>query len=449
MNRNTLIYPVLFLALIGQTFFPACREKDRLDTILESGKITVITRNNANCYYIYREKPMGFEYDLAKEFAGYLGVELEVLNPSWEGLVDALNSGEGDFIAASWTITPSRMKKVNFSIPYLSIRQQVLLHKNNNEIKSLDDLRGKTVHLRRGTSYEKKVKELNKQGFAINIEYYADTPTEELIRMVSEKEIRITIADSNIAMLNRRYYPDVKIAFPLEDLQSIGWAVKKGEDALRKKINSFFKKIREDGTFDKIYNKYYAHTDFFDYLDLKKFHRRIETRLPVYRDIIEKAAQHYNFDWRLIAAMVYQESHFNPRAVSYTGVKGIMQLTANTATDLGVDDLFDPEQSIMGGVRYLRRLYEGFEDVPDPDRLYVSLASYNVGRGHVIDAQQIAKDKQLNSHSWEVLEGILPLLRRSKYYKKTKYGYCRGTEPVRYVKRIMIYYDILKNEAIS
>jgi membrane-bound lytic murein transglycosylase F len=449
MNRNTLIYPVLFLALIGQTFFPACREKDRLDTILESGKITVITRNNANCYYIYREKPMGFEYDLAKEFAGYLGVELEVLNPSWEGLVDALNSGEGDFIAASWTITPSRMKKVNFSIPYLSIRQQVLLHKNNNEIKSLDDLRGKTVHLRRGTSYEKKVKELNKQGFAINIEYYADTPTEELIRMVSEKEIRITIADSNIAMLNRRYYPDVKIAFPLEDLQSIGWAVKKGEDALRKKINSFFKKIREDGTFDKIYNKYYAHTDFFDYLDLKKFHRRIETRLPVYRDIIEKAAQHYNFDWRLIAAMVYQESHFNPRAVSYTGVKGIMQLTANTATDLGVDDLFDPEQSIMGGVRYLRRLYEGFEDVPDPDRLYVSLASYNVGRGHVIDAQQISKDKQLNSHSWEVLEGILPLLRRSKYYKKTKYGYCRGTEPVRYVKRIMIYYDILKNEAIS
>lgn len=449
MKRNTLIYPVLLLAIIGQTFFPACREKDRLDMIMESGKITVITRNNANCYYIYRERPMGFEYDLAKEFADYLGVELEVLNPSWEGLVDTLNSGEGDFIAASWTITPSRMKKVNFSIPYLSIRQQVLLHNDNNEIKSLDDFRGKTVHLRRGTSYEKKVKELNKQGYEINIEYYADTPTEELIRMVSEKEIGITIADSNIAMLNRRYYPDVKIAFTLDDLQSIGWAVKKGEDALRKKINSFFIKIREDGTFDRIYNKYYAHTDFFDYLDLKKFHSRIEKKLPVYRDIIEKAAQHYDFDWRLIAAMVYQESHFNPRAVSYTGVKGIMQLTANTASDLGVDDLFDPEQSIMGGVRYLKRLYEGFEDVPDPDRIYLSLASYNVGRGHVIDAQQIAEDMQLNSNSWEVLEGILPLLRRSKYYKKTKYGYCRGTEPVRYVKRIMIYYDILKNDAVS
>jgi membrane-bound lytic murein transglycosylase F len=147
--------------------------------------------------------------------------------------------------------------------------------------------------------------------------------------------------------------------------------------------------------------------------------------------------------------MVYQESHFNPRARSFTGVRGMMQLTLDTAKDMGIENRLDPKQSITGGVKYLKRLYERHDDAKDPDRVLITLASYNVGRGHIVDAQKIAKENNLDPNSWHSLQEILPLLRYRKYYKKTKNGYCRGTEPVRYVNRIMTYYEILKREAIS
>ena len=149
--------------------------------------------------------------------------------------------------------------------------------------------------------------------------------------------------------MNRRYYPDIEICFPIEEQQSLGWAVKKGEKALLKKMNEFFEEIDRKGIRGKIYEKYYAKVDIFDYVDLKKYHRRLDTRLPKYKDIIKKVAEKFGFDWRLIAAMIYQESHFSPNATSHTGVKGMMQLTQNTAKEMGVKDRRDPEQSIKGG----------------------------------------------------------------------------------------------------
>jgi membrane-bound lytic murein transglycosylase F len=241
----------------------------------------------------------------------------------------------------------------------------------------------------------------------------------------------------------------VKIAFPIEEPQSLGWAVRKGETALQKEINKFFKKIKKDGTFGKAYERYYANVEIFDYVDLKKYHRRLETRLPRYEKIIKKASKTFGFDWRLIAAVVYQESHFNPRARSFTGVRGMMQLTLETAKEMGITSRLDPEQSIMGGVKYLRKLYKRYDGAKDLDRVLISLASYNVGHGHILDAQKIARQRNLDPNRWSSLEEILPLLRYPKYYKKTKNGYCRGTEAVRYVNRILTYYDILKREAIS
>lgn len=440
---------VLILILTVLLFTVSCGKKDALDRIEASGKITVLTRNNAHSYYIYRERPMGFEYDLAKAFSQFLGVKLEVRTPTWEGLIEELPEGKGDFVAASMTITSAREKIVHFSESYLAIQQQVILHKYNNRINKIEDLEGKTVHVRRGTSYEERLNELNLEGMQINIKTHDDIPTEELIEMVHNRKIEITVADSNIALLNRRYYPDIKINFALEEQQSLAWAVNKGEKRLLKKINEFFNKIKEDGTFQKIYHKYFAYIDVFDPFDLKKYQRRLKTRLPKYKGIIQKAAKKYGFDWRLIASVIYQESHFDPKAQSHTGVKGIMQLTRDTAMEMGISDRRDPEQSIMGGVKYLRKLYDRFDDVNDPDRLFITLASYNIGQGHVRDAQKIAKNQGKNSNSWTVLEQTLPLLRDPKYYKKTRYGYCRGKEPVRYVEKIRTYYDILKREAIS
>jgi membrane-bound lytic murein transglycosylase F len=303
--------------------------------------------------------------------------------------------------------------------------------------------------VRRGTSYEARLKALKEKGLDIEIVLHDDVPTEELIRMVAEKEIELTVADSNVAFLNRRYYPEIRIAFPLGKEESLGWAVKKGERTLLDKVNEFFRKIKADGTFQKLYNKYYANVEIFDYVDLKKYHERLDERLPKYKAMIQKAARKNNFDWRLIAAMVYQESHFDPKATSCTGVEGIMQLTQDTAEHMGIDDHRDPEQSIMGGVKYLRKLYKGFQEAKNPDRTYIALASYNVGRGHILDAQKIASEKGLDPNSWSSLEQVLPLLRYRKYYKNTQHGYCRGTEPVRFVNRIRTYYDILRREAVS
>lgn len=438
----------LLLILIIVPLVVSCARQDALQTILESGEITVLTRNNAHCYYTYRDDPMGFEYDLAKAFSDYLGVELKVVTPNWGGLIDALNEGKGDFIAASLTITPLRRELIDFSDEYLPVQQKIVLHKTNNQIRGVEDLKGKTVHVRCGTSYEERLRELNEEGKGIIIKCYDDMPTEELIRMVAEREIEVTVADSNVALLNRRYYPDIEICFPIEEQQSLGWAVKKGEKALLKKMNEFFEEIDRKGIRGKIYEKYYAKVDIFDYVDLKKYHRRLDTRLPKYKDIIKKVAEKFGFDWRLIAAMIYQESHFNPNATSHTGVKGMMQLTQNTAKEMGVKDRRDPEQSIKGGVKYLEKLYQRYDGAKDPDRLLISLASYNVGHGHILDAQGIARKKGLDPNSWSSLEDTLPLLLYPKYYKNTKYGYCRGREPVRYVNRITTYYDILRRDAI-
>lgn len=449
MKRETWKKRVLLFLTFCLLIGISCGRKDTLHKIKESGVITVITRNNAHCYYIYREKAMGFEFDLAKAFSEHLGVELKVITPTWDGLFDALNKEEGDFIAASMTITPSRQAQADFSHEYLSVQQKALVYSGNYKIRSIEDLAGKTVHVRRGTSYEERLHELVENGLNVKVRLYEDTPTEEFISMVADREIEVTIADSNIALLNRRYYPDIKIAFPIEEPESLGWAVKKGELRFLGEINRFLNKIKKNGLLDRIYNKYYANVEIFDYIDLKKYHERLETRLPTYKDLIRKTARKHGFDWRLIAAIIYQESHFDPNAKSFTGVEGIMQLTQDTAEEMGIRDRLDPKQSITGGVKYLRKLYKRYAEAKDPDRLLITLASYNVGHRHILDAQKIAREMNLNPQSWSSLEQVLPLLRYPKYYKKTRHGYARGTEPVRYVHRILTYYDILKREAIS
>jgi membrane-bound lytic murein transglycosylase F len=252
-------YLRLAVILMGLPALFSCADGEALHRIQQSETIKVLTRNNAHCYYTYREKPMGFEYDLAKAFADHLGVELEVITPTWEGLFKNLQEGHGDFIAASLTVTPPRKDVVDFSTVYLTVQQQVIVHKDNHSLGKPEDLAGKTVHVRRGTSYQERLRELQAQGLGVKIQLHDDTPTEELIARVARKEIGITVADSHIALLNRRYYPSVKIAFPIEEPQSLAWAVNKGERALLREINAFFGKIQKSGTFAKIYEKYFAH----------------------------------------------------------------------------------------------------------------------------------------------------------------------------------------------
>jgi membrane-bound lytic murein transglycosylase F len=441
---------LLALLLMTHVLLGGCSKNKALERILESGTITIITRNNAHCYYTYRDQEMGLEYDLAKAFADFLGVELKLMvAKSTDQLFRALERGEADVAAASMTVTPSRSKLADFSEGYLTVEQMVITHRKNGGVKSLDDLAGKTLHVHRGSSRQDSLQALRQRGVQVKTKIKRGLPEEGLIEAVSEGKVEATVADSNVALLNRRYYPNVRIAFTLGEPQSIGWAVKTGEKALLRRINEFFNRIRDIGTFEELYQRYYAYVERFDHLDIKNFIQRVETHLPRYESTIKEAAERYGFDWRLISALVYQESQFNPWARSFKGAKGLLQLTEPTAEEMGVKNLLNPRESIMGGVRYLKSLHDLYDGASEPDRTLIALAAYNVGKGHIIDARQLARNMDLDPNKWASLEKTLPLLQQPKYYEASKYGYCRGGQPVYHVRNIATYYDILKWGAIE
>ena len=416
-----------------------------VERIKKSGTLRLITTRSINTFYLYKEEPTGFEYDLAHEFARYLNVDLDIVTPGWNNLFVYLDQGKGDFIAAGIAITKDRLEKASFSIPYMSIQQRVIHHYLIFGPKDLDDLAQRTIHVRRNTSYHSRLKEIKASGIDIQYILHDNVPTEDLIAMVNDREIKFTIADSSIALLNQRYFPDIRIGIPVQEKESLAWAVRRNDMEMLKEINRFFLYAKEKGILKKITEKYYGNTRDFDVSEVKTFHERMKTHLPIFQEIIKAEAKKHGFDWRLIAAVVYQESRFDPDATSYTNVKGLMQVTRATAREMGIKDRNNPKQSIKAGISYLNRMYERFHQIEDEyQRMLFALASYNVGYGHVLDAMAIARQNGLNPLIWQSLKKTLPLLSKPAIHKKTKHGYARGWEPVQYVDRILTYYDILK-----
>ncbi len=441
---------LFFLFVCGLFIYLNTPRPITLKGILKAGEITVITRNNPLCYYQYRDQPMGFEYDLAKAFADHLGVRLKIKTiENWEAMLSTIMEGKGAFIASGIPVPPFFKRQFELSDNYLEIYYHIVIHRNNPGIRGLKDLNGKTVHANKESYRQEQVEALIKQGINIDVKLHSDLTTEELISQVAENKIEIAIAASNIAKLNRRYYPQITISYPISGQECLSWALSPKADKLLEQVNYFFKSIRKQEIFSEIYDKNFSDIETFDYVDLRAFHRRIKSRLPVYRAIIEKAALDYGFDWRLIAAQAYQESHFMPDAMSHSGAFGIMQLTPNTAKSLGVTDILNPEQNINAGVRHLKKLYDFFDKAVEPSRKAIALAAYNVGQGHIWDARNLAKKMTLDPDRWTSLSKTLPLLSKPKYYKNAKYGYCRGYETISYINRIMVYYDILKRQSVE
>ncbi len=416
-----------------------------LERIHKSGVLRLITTRSLNNFYIYKGEPAGFEYELAREFARYLHVDLDIVTPGWNNLLKYLNQGKGDFVGAGMAVTQKRLEKIEFSIPYMEVQQQVIHHALVFGPKDIEDLAFRTIHVRRNTSYHFRLEQIKASGIDVHYVLHDNVPTEDLIAMVHDREIKFTIADSNVARLNQRHMPDIRVGIPIHKKQSLAWAVRRGDREILREMNRFFLYARETGKLQQIVNKYYGLSKKFDVSELKTFHKRIQERLPRYRDIIETHSEEYGFDWRLVAAVVYQESRFDPEAKSMTHVEGLMQVTQAAASEMGIEDRLDPVQSIQAGVKYLKRMYERFEDIEDEyQRLLFTLASYNVGWGHVLDAMAIARDRGLDPRVWDSLKKTLPLLSKPEFYKNTKHGYARGWEPVQYVERILTWYDILK-----
>ena len=416
-----------------------------LGQVLASGELHVLTRNAGTTYYQGPHGPAGLEYQLLKRFANQLGVKLVISVPdSFNEIIDDISKGDAQIAAAGLTVTKEREKLVRFSPPYQTITQEVVYNANKHRPSSLDDMDG-ILEVIAQSSHSERLHDL--QHTHPNLDWVENQQADstELLSLVSEGLIDYTVADSNEIAINRRFYPELKVAFAISKPQQLAWAFPKSADtSLYDAAAKFFAKLKQSGELERILKNNYEHASNFDYAGTNSFLGQIHNRLPNYRGYFEEAAKLYNLDWRLLAALSYQESHWRPHAVSHTGVRGIMMLTQATARHLGVEERTDARESILGGARYLRALIDKLpDDIKEPDRTWIAVAAYNVGFGHVEDARQITDRRGDNPDKWIDIKSTLPFLAKRKWYKKTRYGYARGWEPVRYVENIRSYYDIL------
>jgi len=412
-----------------------------LPQIRERGTIRMLTRNNINCYFLYRGEQMGFEYALAKKFAEETDLDLEVIvPPSWKDLIPWLFEGKGDFIAAGTTITETRKDYVSFSIPYHHVQQMVVVREDHPPLTGPADLIGRTIHVRKGTSYQEYLQSLP-ETIRGDIQVAALEPeieTEEILQDVADGTYEITVADSNIAQIEQTFHGNLRLAFALTEEQPIAWAVRPNAPELLSAINAYHEKMSGSAFYNIQYRRYYQS---------KKRYRRFkghweqvkaEGRISPYDELLKRYAEEYGFDWLLLASQAYQESKFDPRAQSWAGAEGLMQIMPRLAPSLGLHDPFDPDQSVCAGGLYLLQLWKKFDSVAEPDRTAFALASYNTGPGHLNDARRLAAKLGHSADRWEgaVEEALLKLSSR-KYYRHASHGYCRGKQAVNYVNQIL------------
>lgn len=436
----------LALGLMLLPLLSACNEAGtQLERVLERGELRIITRYAATTYYDGPEGPRGMEYELARGFADSLGVRLAVVTaPNASGVLAGLKQGEADLAAAGLGITGSLETEFRFTPAYQTVTQQLVYRAGNRRPESITELEG-NLEVVSDSSHVDRLRLLQRDHPGLSWAENNRVDSEELLGLVWEKVVDYTVADSNEVTLNRRFYPELRVAFDLPEPKSLAWAFRREQDdSLYQAAVRYFQEIQADGTLEQLLERHYGHLEQFDLVGARIFQAHVRERLPAYLPLFQEVAAANGLDWRLLAAMGYQESHWNPDAVSPTGVRGLMMLTNVTARDLGVSKRTDPVQSIEGAGRYLRALLDRVpERIPYPDRLWFAVAAYNVGYGHLEDARVITQKRGGNPDRWMDVKANLPLLTKQGWYKRTKYGYARGYEPVKYVENIRSYYDIL------
>ena len=426
----------------------ACVEKpSTLERVKEDGVLRVITRNSPATYFEDRNGETGFEYELVKRFADDLGVKLEIETAdNLDDLFNKLGQPDGPVLAAAGLVSSdNRLKQAKFSHPYLEVTPQIIYRNGQSRPTTAADLVGKRITVLKGSSHAEQLAELKKTYPGIEYDESDAVEVVDLLRMVDEGQIDLTLVDSNEVAMNQVYFPNVRVAFDLGDARSQRWAVVAGEDnSLLNEINAYLDKVEKNGTLQRLKDRYYGHVDVLGYVGAYTFAQHLQQRLPKYEKFFKEAAKKEEVDWRLLAAMGYQESLWQPAVTSKTGVRGLMMLTQNTAQAMGVANRLDPKQSIQGGAKYLAYIRDQMDDdIQEPDRTWFALAAYNVGTGHLDDARKLAVKEGLNPNKWLDVKKMLPRLAQKQWYSKTKYGYARGGEPVHFVANIRRYYDIL------
>lgn len=439
---RVLVY-ILTAALLSTCSSPP----DLLDRILETGELRVVTRNSPTAYVLGPDGPSGPEYDLIQAFADDLGVSLVVKAvDSVAEVMPSLIAGHTYMAAAGLSVTESRREFVNFGHPYQTVDMHLVYRLGTGKPRELVDVVGRPIEVVADSSHVDVIRTI--QTIYPDIEYTenADAEVADLLARVAEGTLDLTVADSTEFNIQRHFYPDLRIALDLELEDRLAWAFPKGYgDSLLARADEFLIRAERSGLLEQIQDRYYGHTKKFDYVGTRNFIRHYESRLPRFRAWFEQAGAEWGVDWRLLAAIGYQESHWRSQAVSPTGVRGIMMLTLDTAEYLNIDDRLDPRNSIFGGAQYFVRQTERVADsVPEPDRTWMGMAAYNVGYNHLKDAQQITEWQGGDPNSWIDVSEALPLLAQRKWYSRVPFGYARGWEPVLYVNNIRQYYNILK-----
>jgi len=419
-----------------------------LEQIIASGQFRAVTRNSPATFYYGADEPRGIDYELAKGYADHIGVDLNmyVADGFWQIFPDVAQ-GKAHVGAAGLTVTDPRKEIVDFSPDYQTVRREVIYRRGTPKPEGMEDLLSGDLEILAGSSYVSILEEARNEFPQLAWVENREVSVEELVRRVATGEIDYTIIDSNIFPLLQHSYPDAREAFAIGRPTPVAWALPKTTDtSLRESVSAYFAELHATGKLDAILDRYYFSTqEEFDYVGSRAFVRHFESRLPAYKDYFLAAEEQTEIDWRLLAAMGYQESHWDADAVSPTGVKGVMMLTTKTAGMLGVDDRTDPEQSIHGGAEYFVRVTKKLpERIGEPDRTWFALAAYNVGYGHLEDARIITEIQGGNPDSWSEVRERLPLLADQKWFERVPRGYARGYEPMTYVDNVRRYYDILR-----
>ncbi len=426
-----------------------CSRPTTLERIEQEGVLHVISRNAPTTYYEDRDGAAGFEYELARMFAEEIGVELRLRVAS--DLEEAYSVVEQNYthfaaLGLSQTAAHSRTESLKFSADYLTFQPLVLFANGNPKPKTVEDLVGQSIVVPAHTAQAAFLQQVKDARLPDLVwQEVDDLETPDLMRMVEEGQVQITIVNSSEFAVHKAMFPKAREGFALMEPLKVSWIFPAGEDhSLLDKANLFLNRVIKDGTLTYLQEKYFGHVDQLNYVGARTFISHIRDRLPKFEETFRQAATEFNLDWHLLAAIGYQESHWRPYATSPTGVRGLMMLTQITAREMSIRNRLDPDQSIWGGAKYFNQILKRIpERVPEPDRTWMALAAYNVGFGHLEDARVITQKMGLDPDKWLDVKKHLPLLQQKKWYENTRFGYARGWEPVHYVQNIRRYYDVL------
>ncbi len=429
-------------------FLAGCvEEKSRLETIRERGVLRIVMAPGPAMRHYRENQENSLEYRLADLFAARLGVEFTVTEAdSAAAVIERLASGRADLAVGGPTRTFSAQDPLDYGPGYRWVTRQVVYRNGYKRPASLDDIHPYQLHAAGDTLSATEQEQLRVRHPSLDLVLHKDRNARDLLELAQDGEFPYAVAYSSELRHARLSNPEVRAAFDLAMPFPLGWAVTRDrqDSSLIDAVRAFYGEIDSDGRLAELVEQVEGHTRPFDYVDSRKFVDQYHRRLPGLKFFFKNAAAESDLDWRLLAAVSYQESHWLKTARSPTGVRGLMMLTRTTARQLGIDNRLDPEQSIHGGARYLRSLADKMPaQVTEPDRTWFALAAYNVGLGHLEDARVLAQREGGDPNAWADVKEALPLLTQKKWYRQTKYGYARGREPVKFVENIRKYHAIL------